>query len=166
MKAKTTATAILAAAALTLSLPAAAQSPRGDRGYPSAPGPGQMDRVAELASRLDRTATAVYDEAVRTNRRPDRGEVRALENLRTFASEASQFRDRVGRYRQSQRRSQDAFNDLARAYDRAARSFHRVESRRWVDRGMTQVSELMTDLSRYYRQPIRTWDRYRDDRGH
>jgi hypothetical protein len=162
-------TTLFAAAILTLSLPAVAQRPHGDRdrGYPNGPNPGQMRQVADLANRLDRTTTMVYDQAARSNRRPDRGEVRALENLRNLAAEADQFRLAVGNRRQGPRRGQEAFEDLSRAYDRAARSFDRVESRRWVDRGMTQVSELMSELSRYYSyRDFRSWDRYRDDRGH
>jgi hypothetical protein len=157
-------TALIAGAVLTLSLPATAQYPGQGRGYGSHyPSARQMDRVAEIAHHLDDVANNALAQYESNNRRPDRREAWVRNNLEELAQRASQFHDSVESYRQSPQSTDQMFNDLLRTYDRVQRSLSRIASRPYIDRSMVEVSDSLTELSRYYGRSIRPWARY--DRG-
>ncbi len=128
-----------------------------------------VERLEAIASDIEQNATSIRREFERNNRRPNRGEARAIETLNQLNAEAARFHDEVARYRQSPRRSADEFASLERAFNTAQRSLRKIERRPYVDRGMGQIYTSMNELSRYYGRRAGyygTWGHDRDDRGH
>ena len=159
-------TTLIATAALALSLTSAAQAQWSNR-YPDR---GRNNsRVSELAYEIEATATSIYREAARNNRRPDRDEARVLSDLRELEARAREFRQEVrdGRWydRRYDRRDdrydrrdnrRDARED-ARDYDRLADAFYAtadslryIDRRPYIDRGMDRIYTLLGEVSRYY----------------
>jgi hypothetical protein len=175
-------TTFIATALLALSLAPALQAQRGgnrndDRYRDRYPNSGQMERVAAIAREIDDTAHSILREAERNNRRPDRDEARMLASLRRLDERTERFSERVGRYRRDPRRTADEFSALEAAFYRVEESLRHVEPRGYIDRGMTRIYDLMSDLSRFYgRNGYGSWsdrdrgrgrDGYRDrDRGY
>ena len=159
-------TTLIATAALALSLTSAAQAQWSNR-YPDR-GRGN-GRVAELAYEIEATATSIYREAARNNRRPDRDEARVLANLRELEDRAQEFRQEVRdgrwddrrydrRYDRNDRRNdrRDSRED-ARDYDRLADAFYAtadslryIDRRPYIDRGMDRIYVLLREVSEVY----------------
>lgn len=159
-------TTLIATAALALSLTSAAQAQWSNR-YPDR---GRSNgRVAELAYEIEATATSIYREAARNNRRPDRDEARVLSNLRELEDRAQEFRQEVRdgrwddrrydrRYDRNDRRDdrRDSRED-ARDYDRLADAFYAtadslryIDRRPYINRGMERIYVLLGEVSRQY----------------
>ena len=181
-------TTLIATAALALSLTSAAHAQWSNR-YPDRG--RSTGRVSELAYEIEETATSIYREAARNNRRPDRDEARVLSDLRELEARAREFRQEVrdGRWydRRYDRRDdrydrrdnrRDARED-ARDYDRLADAFYAtadslryIDRRPYIDRGMERIYVLLREVSQYYggndrwgwsdRQGWRDRDGYRD----
>lgn len=176
-------TTLIATAALALTLTSAAHAQ-----WNRYPDRGRSGSVPELAYEIEATATSIYREAARNNRRPDRDEARVLSNLRTLESRAREFRqevrdsrwddrryDRYDRYdRRDNRRD---YRENARDYDRLADAFYAtaeslryIERRPYIDRGMDRIYHLLGEVSRYYGGNDRWgWDNrrgWRDRDGH
>lgn len=175
-------TPLIATAALALSLTSAAHAQWSSR-YPDRG--RSTGRVAELAYEIEATATSIYREAARNNRRPDRDEARVLANLRQLEARAREFRyevrdgrrddRRYDRYERYDRRrdSRRDYRDDARDYDRLADAFYAtadslryIARRPYIDRGMDRIYHLLGEVSRYYGGNDRWgWDERRGWRG-
>jgi hypothetical protein len=180
-------TTLIATAALALTLTSAvhAQNRYPDRGR-------STGRVSELAYEIEATASSIYREAARNNRRPDRNESRVLSNLRELEDRAQEFRQEVRDGRGYDRRDDRRYDrrddrrdsrEDARDYDRLADAFYAtaeslryIDRRPYIDRGMDRIYVLLSEVSRQYggndrwgwssRGGWRDWDgRGRDGRG-
>lgn len=156
-------TTLIATAALALSLTSAAQAQWSNR-YPDRG--RSTGRVAELAYEIEATATSIYREAARNNRRPDRNEARVLSNLRELEDRAQEFRQEVrdGRWddrrydrRDDRRDSRRDSREDARDYDRLADAFYTtadslryIDRRPYIDRGMDRIYVLLREVSQSY----------------
>lgn len=122
-------------------------------------------RASDLAEEIERTAYFMRREAERNNRRPDRWEARMLSALRELNQEASQFRSQVDDRRYNSNRSERDFQELVRAYRETGGVLDRNDPRPYLDRGMVQIGDLLSELSSYYgRRGDYRWDRYDRDR--
>ncbi|HSK80002.1 MAG TPA: hypothetical protein VLQ45_26350 [Thermoanaerobaculia bacterium] len=160
-------TTLIATAALALSLTSAAQAQWSNR-YPDR---GRNNsRVSELAYEIEATATSIYREAARNNRRPDRDEARVLSNLRELENRAQEFRQEVRDGRWGNRRYDDRYDrrddrrydrrdsrEDARDYDRLADAFYAtadslryINRRPYIDRGMDRIYVLLREVSQSY----------------
>ena len=135
-------------------------------------------RTYSLAHEVDQTATWVYRQAARTNRRPDRGEARALRSLSQLDAAAAHFHHEVEGYRQDPRHTAQDFARLVTAYDAALESLRWIEPRPSIDRGMDRIGDALVEMSPFYGRSYdryhghgRDWDRHdrydhdRQDRG-
>jgi hypothetical protein len=163
-------TTFIATAALALSLTSAAHAQWNrypDRGRTNS-------RVSELAYEIEATATSIYREAARNNRRPDRDEARVLSNLRELENRAQEFRQEVRDGRWDNRRYDDRYDgrydrrddrrydrrdsrEDTRDYDRLADAFYAtaeslryIDRRPYIDRGMDRIYTLLGEVSRSY----------------
>jgi hypothetical protein len=158
---------VLIAILSVLSLAPALQAQR--YGYPSQdgyryPNSGQMDRAAALARELENTATYIYRQYERNNRRPNRAEARVAAGLYELNQQAARlqrqiegrgYQDGYGyrnddRYRQDGRYRDGGFARLEEAFFDLSDSLRYVQPRPYVDRGMDQIYGLMNELGRYY----------------
>lgn len=135
------------------------------------PDAGHLDRVSAIAHDLDDTATWIYRQYSRNNRRPNRDEYRALERLRGLGAAADHFHGEVESYRRDPRHTADDFARLEQAFYSADRALSRIASRPYVDRGMSRIYNLMNELGGYYGHQAGyygTWghERYDRDRDH
>lgn len=123
-------------------------------------------RVAALAHEMEETASGIYREAARNNRRPDRAEARMLSALRELSQEAHDFQRQVSYRSEGSRRTSREFDDLVDAYRETGRALDRVAPRPYVDRGMQRIGYLLSEVSGHYGRQGRYYDRdRRDDRG-
>ena len=165
-------TKLMTTALLALSIAPAlqAQGYRQDARRYSYPETRHVSRLAAIAHEIEQSSTYIRREFERNNRRPDRGEARAIDTLNQLNAEADRFHDEVERYRRSPRRSADEFASLERAFNITERSLRRIDRRPYVDRGMVRIYTLMNELSSYYGRRsgyYGSWDRDRnwgDDR--
>jgi hypothetical protein len=152
-------TSWIAASVLALGLTPAVQAQ--DRGYPDRQTysyPSWNGRQANaLAHRADETATWIYRQAARNNRRPDRNEARALEALAQLNAAASHFRREVETSWQDPRHTANDFARLVSAYDQATEALRWIEPRPSIDRGMDRMADMLTEMSPFYG---RTYDRW------
>ncbi|HKV08534.1 MAG TPA: hypothetical protein VJ725_10365 [Thermoanaerobaculia bacterium] len=158
-------TTLIATAALALTLTSTAAHAQWSNRYPDR---GRSGSVSELAYEIEATATSIYREAARNNRRPDREEARVLSNLRALEDRAREFRQEVrdgrwddrrdGRYdRYDRRDDRRDYRDDSRDYDRLADAFYAtadslryINRRPYIDRGMDRIYTLLGEVSRYY----------------
>ncbi|MFY9821297.1 MAG: hypothetical protein WAM82_07940 [Thermoanaerobaculia bacterium] len=158
-------TSLITAALLALLLAPAAQAQyngyQGQQGqgpdlrYPTRdngiyPDYGHMDRVAYLAHQLDDTARSIYRQASRNNRRPDPSEGQMLQDLSNLYGNAAHFHDEVEGNRQNPRHTARDFARLEQSFNQLGVTMQSVRPRPYVERGMQQIYNLMTELSRYY----------------
>lgn len=125
-------------------------------------------RVAALANEMRETASGIYHEAARNNRRPDRSEARMLSALRELSQEAHDFQRQVAYRSEGSRQTSREFDDLVDAYRETGRALDRVAPRPYVDRGMQRIGYLLSEIAGSYgRQGRYGYDRNRrDDRDH
>ena len=171
-------TPLILTAVLALSLAPALQAQgyrqddrRYDDRYSVYPDYRHMDRVSAIAHEIDQTATSIRREFERNNRRPDRAEARAIEQLRDLNRSADRFHDATESYQRDPRRTARTFSTLESAFNDAARSMRRIPNRPYVDRGMERIYNLMSELGGYYGRRsgyYGTWghDRYDDHDRH
>lgn len=163
-------TTLIATAALALTLTSTAAHAQWSNRYPDRG--RSTGRVSELAYEIEATATSIYREAARNNRRPDRDEARVLANLRELEDRAREFRQEVrdgrwddrrdGRYdrydrRDDRRDNRRDYRDDSRDYDRLADAFYAtadslryIARRPYIDRGMDRIYVLLGEVSRFY----------------
>ncbi|MFL6233802.1 MAG: hypothetical protein ACJ76N_11765 [Thermoanaerobaculia bacterium] len=133
------------------------------------PDAGHLDRASAIAHEIDETASQIRREFERNNRRPDRYEARAIDQLRDLNLRASRFHEATESYRRDPRRTSRSFAALEDAFNDAARSLRRVQTRPYVDRGMGRIYQLMDELGGYYGRrsgSYGTWGHDRYDRDH
>lgn len=118
--------------------------------YNAYPDYGHMDRVSAIAHEIDETATVIRREFERNNRRPDRAEARAIEQLRDLNRSADRFHEATESYRREPRRTARTFAALEQDFNDVARSLRRINRRPYVDRGMARIYNLMSELGGYY----------------
>jgi hypothetical protein len=149
----------IAASVLALGLTPAVQAQY--RGYPdrqtSSYGSWNGEQAYALAHQVDETASSIYRQAARNNRRPNRTEARALASLSQLNAAASHFHGEVESYRQDPRHTANDFARLVSAYDNAVESLRWIEPRPYVDRGMDRIADMLTEMSPFYG---RTYDRW------
>ncbi|HET9212689.1 MAG TPA: hypothetical protein VFR03_19950 [Thermoanaerobaculia bacterium] len=168
---------LILTAALALSLVPAlhAQGYREDGRYTIFPDVQHLDRASAIAHEIDETATQIRREFERNNRRPDRYEARAIEELRDLDRAATRFHRSTESYRREPRRTARTFAALEDAFNDASRSLRRIQPRPYVDRGMGRIYQLMDELGGFYGRRSgyygawghdRDHDRYDRDRDH
>jgi hypothetical protein len=154
---KTTPWILTAALALGLTPAVQAQYRGYNDGYNNSYGRWDGQRAYGLAHEVDQTATWIYRQASRNNRRPDRSEARALRALYQLDAAAAHFRDEVESYRQDPRHTANDFARLVTAYDNAVETLRWIEPRPYIDRGMDRIGDALVEMSPFYG---RTYDRY------
>lgn len=130
--------------------------------YRAYPDYGHISRVSAIAHEIDETATYIRREFERNNRRPDRAEARAIDQLRALNGSASRFHDAVESYRRNPRRTARTFAALEDAFNDTTRTLRRIDRRPYVDRGMEKIYNLMGELGGYYGRNsgyYGTWER-------
>ena len=108
------------------------------------------DRVSALAHDIDETATFIHERAERNNRRPDRREARALEQLHEVNDAAEHFHEQVEGNRRDYSHSRDDFAELIDAYNDTVTALRYIEPRSYIDRGMNRIASDMLEIGRYY----------------
>jgi|GEM_PF-2006773 len=149
----------ITAAALALGLSPAVQAQyRGNNyGQTYSYGSWNGEQAYALAHQVDETASWIYRQASRNNRRPDRGEARALAALYQLNVAASHFHGEIEGYRRDPRHTANDFTRLVSAYDGAVEALRWIEPRPYIDRGMDRIADSLTQMSPFYG---RSYDRY------
>jgi len=178
MKTRTTFTLALAtAAALGFGAAAGAQqgydpdgrynndpSYRAPYDYGGYAGPRSVRQLLIAAHEIDDAANYIHRQYDRNNRRPDRREARVSARLAELAASAREFHREVASYRGDSRHTQDDFQRLVGAYDRATDALGRVAERPYVDQGMERIATRLDQTASIYGLNIAEMTRYHGER--
>ncbi len=134
------------------------QAPYGQDGYRA---PRQL---LVSAHEMDDAANYIHRQYDRNNRRPDRREAQVSARLADLAENARHFHREVASYRGDTRRTQEDFQQLVRAYDRATDALGRVAERPYVDQGMERIATELDQTAAVYGMNVAEMTRYRGER--
>jgi hypothetical protein len=137
------------------------QTPYDNGGYA---GPRSVRRLLIAAHEIDDAANYIHRQYDRNNRRPDRREARVSARLAELAGSAREFHREVAGYRGDSRHTQDDFQRLVRAYDRATDALGRVAERPYVDQGMERIATRLDQTATIYGLNLAEMTRYHGER--